>query len=453
MPPTPGFTSVGDGLQAGDMNREHKNGLSVKKISDLAESKSVKPVNRKLIGIDGCWYDVTDFIHLHPGGPVIEHFIGKDATDVFHAYGHSGVLKHRKPVGTYSVEERHPADADFVALKNYFEQRGFFKTDYSYYVKKALVVLGLFATVWLLVTQSSQWYMHYLGGLVLAFFWQQCGFIMHDFMHTQVLRDRARDSYGGLLFGTVCFGISAHWWQDEHIFHHAMTNVVDSKKTFADPQMWESAWAQNTKLFPLFKAPDQKLFSVLKSWLQYYLIKIQHITFVPVVTMVGRFEIVTDSFRRERRPSEWFAWAFHWLWLVPLLSCLPTWKERVIFYCIGAWVEGIFHFQLILSHYCKMHMTAQEFHKSSWFEYQILSNLNLDSPTWLDWYYGGLNFHIEHHLFPTMARKHLREAAGHVRKVCAKHDIPYDQCSFTMALWTTLKHLKTTSQHYTLDPR
>jgi len=32
---------------------------------------------RKLVGVDGKWYDVTDFISRHPGGPIIEEFIGR----------------------------------------------------------------------------------------------------------------------------------------------------------------------------------------------------------------------------------------------------------------------------------------------------------------------------------------------------------------------------------------
>jgi len=54
------------------------------------------------------------------------------------------------------------------------------------------------------------------------------------------------------------------------------------------------------------------------------LIKVQHFTFVPVVTLVGRFEIVTDSFRKERRWFEWAALPFHLLWLIKMLSYLPN---------------------------------------------------------------------------------------------------------------------------------
>lgn len=230
----------------------------------------------KLVGVNGKWYDVTNFLDKHPGGPVLEQFIGEDCTAVFKAYRHPDyVLQNRKPVGSYQLRERHPADADFLELQAKCEERGWFETDWSFYYKKSLFVACIYASVWICVCCFESWFMHYLGGVCLAFVWQQSGFIMHEFMHGQVFRSTDQknkpkpkageetvaskigyhvcDRMGGLLFGTVLFGMSAHWWQDEHIIHHGMTNVVDVASRFVDPQMWESVWAQNILLFPLFK--------------------------------------------------------------------------------------------------------------------------------------------------------------------------------------------------------
>ena len=62
--------------------------------SDNEFTLSDVPKERKVIGIDGIWYDVTTFITRHPGGEVLEHFLGEDATDVFRSIRHrSSVLK------------------------------------------------------------------------------------------------------------------------------------------------------------------------------------------------------------------------------------------------------------------------------------------------------------------------------------------------------------------------
>ena len=398
---------------------------------------------RKLVGIDGKWYDITDFIFRHPGGPVIEHFVGHDATAVFYAYGHTNVLlKHRKPVGTYTRWHHHPADRDFKALLGYFQKNGFFETDWRFYCQKFAVCATLLATVFLLVCGCDSWYWHYVAAGVLASFWEQCGFLMHDFMHIQVFRNNKLDRLGGLIFGSACFGLSAHWWKVEHDVHHSVTNMVDVGKDFVDPQGREYIWAQNPKMFPLYGGIIQS-----------FLIKIQHLTFIPAVALLGRIGILIDSYQSEKRLYEWLAISVHWTWMIVLLSCLPTWWEVMIFYGIAASLQGLLHFKLLASHYSKEFQQVTEFHQLSWFQHQLNATINITNPTWMDWFYGGLNLHIEHHMFPKMARSRFREASRYVKDICQKHGLKYDSISFCAAIWRTLKGLKNSSFHYSLDPR
>ena len=163
--------------------------------------------------------------------------------------------------------------------------------------------------------------------------------------------------------------------------------------------------------------------------------------------------MIIDSFRKEQRWYEWLAFVAHWLWTGALLSFLPTWNERVQFYFIAASFQGILHFQLLFSHYCKPWYEYQEYKHKSWNVQQIESNMNIICPWYMDWFHGGLNFHIEHHLYPRLARNKLREASVKVRAVCLTHGIQYDETGFFDALKRTLKQLKQSSDHYSLDPR
>jgi linoleoyl-CoA desaturase len=43
----------------------------------------------------------------------------------------------------------------------------------------------------------------------------------------------------------------------------------------------------------------------------------------------------------------------------------------------------------------------------------------------LTWYLGGLNFQIEHHLFPRIAHVHYPALAGIVETACSEYGIPY----------------------------
>ena len=62
--------------------------------------------------------------------------------------------------------------------------------------------------------------------------------------------------------------------------------------------------------------------------------------------------------------------------------------------------------------------------------------------TGLDWFYIGLQFQIEHHLFPRLPRHNLREARELVRAVCAKHGIHYHEESFFGAQLHTIRCLR-----------
>lgn len=236
-------------------------------------SEGIGDKKAKLVGVNGYWYDVTSFIEKHPGGPVISQFIGQDCTTVFQAHRHpESALKHRKPVGIYKRNNWAEADADFACLVKRCEERGWYETDWSFYLQKSILIACTFAMLWTCFCCFDAWYMHYAGAVCLFFLWQQSGYLMHDFMHGQVFRSSEHkdkgtvaiwswfglsrtllDRLGGMFFGTVLFGMSAHWWQEEHVFHHGLTNVVDAEQHFADPQMLENVWAQSALLFPLFK--------------------------------------------------------------------------------------------------------------------------------------------------------------------------------------------------------
>ena len=62
----------------------------------------------------------------------------------------------------------------------------------------------------------------------------------------------------------------------------------------------------------------------------------------------------------------------------------------------------------------------------SWAEHQVLSTVNFAPGSHLaNWYLGGLNYQIEHHLFPRVCHVHYPALAGIVREVCRRHRVPY----------------------------
>jgi fatty acid desaturase len=62
-----------------------------------------------------------------------------------------------------------------------------------------------------------------------------------------------------------------------------------------------------------------------------------------------------------------------------------------------------------------------------------------------DFWYGALNYQIEHHLFPTMPRNKLREAQQIVRAYCEQHSIPYHETGMLQSYQEILGYLHAVS--------
>ena len=60
-------------------------------------------------------------------------------------------------------------------------------------------------------------------------------------------------------------------------------------------------------------------------------------------------------------------------------------------------------------------------------EQQLLSSRNVSPSPVNDFFFGGLNYQIEHHLFPSMPRRNFRAARTLVRPFCAQHHLAYTE--------------------------
>ena len=59
----------------------------------------------------------------------------------------------------------------------------------------------------------------------------------------------------------------------------------------------------------------------------------------------------------------------------------------------------------------------------------------------LDVMMGGLNYQIEHHLFPSMPRPHLRRAAPMIAEYCRSHDVPYTSVSLLTSYAIVVRYI------------
>ncbi|MES1917538.1 MAG: hypothetical protein MHM6MM_009251 [Cercozoa sp. M6MM] len=154
------------------------------------------------------------------------------------------------------------------------------------------------------------------------------------------------------------------------------------------------------------------------------------------------------------RGLEILSLCFFWVWNLSLMTLVPggVWT-KISFLLLSHAACGIIHMQITLSHFAMpSHSGATVFTQPdekgrvdpAWFiKMQLHTSLDVDCYRWLDWFHGGLQFQVAHHIFPRIPRhqlRHLREK--HLLPLCEKHGLTYHSLSFLDCLIYTLKHLR-----------
>ncbi len=86
--------------------------------------------------------------------------------------------------------------------------------------------------------------------------------------------------------------------------------------------------------------------------------------------------------------------------------------------------------------------------ENEWAVHQIETTVNFSRHSRiLTWYLGGLNYQVEHHLFPRICHKHYPRLARLVKKACAKHGVQYnDHGSFLAGVTSHFRWLRKMGQ-------
>lgn len=423
------------------MGAEPRVGNDVPKVQESSEKKRAAATSKRcMVGIRGNWYDLTDFIPEHPGGDILWKFNEMDATEQFTAFHvKRGILARGSKYKTGKTYRRpnDPAKEEYAQLARRFISQGLVLTDAWGWVWNAWNVARVFAFLAAaLYVARLGW--NVFGGVLLFFFWQQAGGLMHDAGHSNITHDMDIDRWLGLFFGTVCIGVQSAWWTREHHIHHALTNAyttepeTQSSKAFKYPmpdksrrgnsdvpsayavdyQMKEDAFAQSVSALPTFPKAV--------TWI----LRFQHFYSIAGLILIGRIHAVSDSWKRGAPLREWIALGVHIGLTYLVLSTFPDGWSAFKFYATASVCEGILHIQLVCNHYLN-DWALDESIANDFVRWAFIVSHNVAGPAWTDWFHVGLNLHIEHHLFPKVSRVHLRKIKPIVQKFGKKYGLPY----------------------------
>ena len=380
------------------------------------------------IQVDGHIYSAVSLANMHPGGELfVKAFAGRDATEAFLSY-HRREFPHERMtesrVGTGKSAKTDNVDAEYLELCRIVEQvlpRNKSFAPFSYYVKAAVILgsaVGL--ELHMHATGEYRWYICALLGFLMALIGLN---VQHDANHGAISRNPWVNRILGMSQNWI--GGSAVDWIHQHVVqHHTETNDIHH-----DPDLEGNIYL---RLNPLKPMASHQLF--------------QHIYVFILIAFFG-LNIVYESLNNIIRgthhapmskmiksnrvfdASASLFFGFRWL-VFPLIqqptvyAAAMTLLNILPMFVVGGYYLAFF---FIISHnFLGVHMFDKASEKStkSFLWKQVASSSNVGG-SWLCFVNGGLNYQIEHHLFPRIQHTHYPKIAPIVREFCLARNIPY----------------------------
>jgi len=410
--------------------------------------------------IDSKVYDVTSVLKWHPGGhKTLEHMGGKNATDAFAGFHPAKVYRTMLPnyyIGDVADLKESEITLGFRRIQQRLLEEGVFETRWSYYVQLVAWLAFLFASAIALAVTSERFAgQHIFAGFVMGFFWQQCAFLGHDVGHNGVSHVRAKDLASGLVIGNLLTGVGVNWWKHSHNVHHVMCNSVEH-----DPDI------QHMPIFAVTPKIFRDQFGFFSSYQERditfdaaarVLLPYQHWLYYPVMAL-ARFNLYVQSwirlFSKDKMPyryHEMVANVLFLAWYITLVATMPgaSTATKLGFTLMSHVVAGLLHVQICLSHFAMEtyhgHAMKVVDGDDDWYRMQLRTTQDIVCHPLVDWFHGGLQFQIEHHLFPRVPRHNLRYVRSIVKAFCEEQGVVYNEQTWIEAQVQMISRMKETA--------
>ncbi|RZC91191.1 hypothetical protein C5167_027255 [Papaver somniferum] len=409
------------------------------------ELKTHNKVGDLWISIQGKVYNVTDWVKNHPGGETpLLNLAGQDVTNAFVAFHPGSAWKYLDEffIGYLKDYQVSQVSKDYRKLVSEFTRAGLYeKKGHGVAISMVVIVVLLFLSVYGILMSDNVW-VHLGSGGMMGFVWIQSGWLGHDSGHYQIMSTPEYNRFAQVLTGNCLSGICIAWWKWNHNAHHIACNSLDFDPDLQHMPFFAVSSQFFNSLVSYFYDRTMKFDSFTR-----FLVSYQHWTFYPVMCL-ARINLFAQSFMLllSKRPvrnrwQEILGLLVFWIWFPLLVSYLPNWGERVMFVIASFSVTGIQHVQFCLNHFSSsIYMGPPS--GNDWFEKQTTGSLDITCPSWMDWFHGGLQYQVEHHLFPRLPRCHLRKISPFVKELCSKHKLPYTCVSFWEANVLTIGTLR-----------
>ena len=324
--------------------------------------------------------------------------------------------------------------SDYATLVKAVRSAGLFERRPVSYAIRGVLTLGGFAAICVaIVWVGNSWY-QLINAAVFGLAWGQLAFLGHDAGHQAIFKRRRANDIVGRVLGNVLVGLSYGWWVDTHNRHHASPNHEQR-----DPDIGDGVLAFTTAQAAKRRGAASRFIARRQAWLFFPLLALEGISLhVDSVAAVK-----SDKYRSSRGGSRRFealGLITHAVLYVTLLLLVMSPEKAVAFAAVHQAVWGIYMGSTFAPNHKGMPIIASG-ENLDFLRRQVLTSRNVRGGLLTDFALGGLNYQIEHHLFPSMPRGSLRHAQPLVRAHCEALGVPYCEASLIGSYRAALTHL------------
>ena len=319
------------------------------------------------------------------------------------------------------------AASDFAELSQVVRQAGLLERRPGYYAVRVGLTLAVLAATWVVFVYLGETWWQLVTAAFLAVVWTQVSFIGHDAGHKQIFRGRRANDAVGLVHGGLV-GLSYGWWADKHSRHHAHPNCEND-----DPDL-------DIPILAFTRGQARSKEGFLR-----WTVKYQAFLFFPLLLLEGvslhwsSVDAVWRGRMRLRGLEKTLLVAHTVAYLAAVSLVLSPWKA-LVFVVVHQGLWGLYMGCSFAPNHKGMPAPTDE---EGWdfLRKQVLTSRNVCGGPWVDSVLGGLNYQIEHHLFPSMPRPNLRRARPIVQAFCAARGIAYHESGLLRSYGDVLRHL------------
>ncbi|MDX1350447.1 MAG: fatty acid desaturase [Putridiphycobacter sp.] len=350
-----------------------------------------------------------------------------------------------------ALETRYQEESDdfFKILKQrvdtYFTTNGISRKANSFFFVKAFCLIGTYIALYATLIFSKNvttafWAMAAMGPLAILIGIN----VAHDAAHGNI----STKNWVNILF-LHCFdllGANSYMWKNRHVYsHHTYPNILDNDADLKQNPL--------VRIFPSSEILPAHKYQFIYAPFLYLLYTINWLFFRDFQDFtqkkIGSLTLQEHPKKQIIRLVFFKLLYFTYILIIPLVfSSLPWPYFLLAFFCMNFFASLLITLALIPSHVAENSLfllpNKEGIMPTSWSHHQVLSVIDFATNNWfLNFFFGGFNHHIAHHLFPGINHIHSTKITPIIKKTVLEFDLPYNyEPSFINAYLSHFKLLK-----------